>query len=146
MSKKINRTHIRGQSQGDEFSGDPYAELANAVVVRAVQDYFMTGMKGFHNDAAGFLLGEEVLAFTDLDMRTVLKDYKEVHKLRVFHYRGPVTRFGKLHCKLFDCYTSAKSEAGALNNIKSKYKNWAKLTQNSKVELDPKFLTEESIL
>lgn len=143
MSK--HRTHPKGQSKGDDLSGDPYAELANAVVVRAVQDFFMTGIKGFHNDAAGFLLGDDIQMFTDLDMRIILKDYMEVHRLRVFHYRGPVTRFGKLHCKLFDCYTTAKSEAGALNNIRSKYKKWAKLTQDSKVELDPKYLMEENI-
>ena len=128
-----------------EHLKDPFMDLAVAVVEQAVRDYFRTALKGEHIDAAQFLLGDEHLLYIDADMRPILKRYEEVYMLRVYHYRGPVTRFGKIHTKIFDCYTSAESEAQAMNNIRSKYKTWAHFQQSAKVELDPRYLTEEDI-
>ena len=119
--------------------------LVAAILERAVLDYFMTGTSHFHQPVADFFHSEWCMMLTDLDMISVLNKYAEVNNLTVYHYRGPVMRFGKVHSKLFDCYTSAKSEVQAINNIKSKYKTLNNLQQSAKIDLDPKYLTEEDI-
>lgn len=57
----------------------------------------------------------------------------------VYHYNGPVTRFGK-YVGTFKATTEAPSEAKALSNLRYRYNQSCRVQPNAKVELDKKYL------
>ena len=60
---------------------------------------------------------------------------------KTYRYTGEVIRFDKVVINNFDCTTTAKSEAQALNNIKFKAKLRLKLEKTAKVSVAPNKLT-----
>lgn len=63
----------------------------------------------------------------------------------IWHYRGPVRRFGQVVCPVFEAYTTAPTLGRALSNIAYKYKEETGLAPTAKVELDKLFLDLEEI-
>lgn len=61
--------------------------------------------------------------------------------MRKFHYKGRVTKFGNYFC-FYDGFTTAKSEAQALNNIRGRIKREHHLAMSSKIEVNKKYLEE----
>ena len=63
----------------------------------------------------------------------------------IWHYRGPVRRFERVVCPLFEAYTTAPTLGKALSKIAYKYKEETGLAPTAKVELDKLFLDMEEI-
>ena len=63
----------------------------------------------------------------------------------IWHYRGPVKRFDKVVCRMYDEYTTADTLGKALSNIAYKYKRDNGLAPTAKVELDKLFLEVEEL-
>lgn len=60
----------------------------------------------------------------------------------IYKYDGPVKRFEEIVIPRFISYTSAPSKAKAVSNFSYKAKRRLKLSNFSKVYLDPKYVTE----
>ena len=67
------------------------------------------------------------------------------NQTKTYRYTGEVIRFDKIVINNFDCTTTAKSEAQALNNIKFKAKLRLKLEKNAKISINPSKLALISI-
>ena len=63
----------------------------------------------------------------------------------IWHYKGPVFRFGRCVCPEYDVYTTAPSEGRALCNIQSRFKAENGYEQSARIELDHVFIQEEEI-
>lgn len=71
-----------------------------------------------------------------------MKHYNNLkNQTKTYRYVGEVMRFDKVVINNFDCTTTAKSEAQALNNIKFKAKLRLRLEKTAKVSVDPNKLT-----
>ena len=71
-----------------------------------------------------------------------MRHYKNSkNQTKTYNYVGEVMRFDKVVINNFDCITTAKSEAQALNNIKFKAKLRLKLEKTAKVSINPGKLT-----
>lgn len=67
-----------------------------------------------------------------------MKHYNNLkNQTKTYHYVGEVMRFDRVVINNFDCTTTAKSEAQALNNIKFKAKLRLKLEKTAKVSINP---------
>ena len=60
-----------------------------------------------------------------------------------YYYKGAVTSFGKIKDNFWKGYTHAVSEAQAVNNLKSKYKETHGLEQNTCIEFPGKVILDE---
>ena len=59
---------------------------------------------------------------------------------KIWHYRGPVKRFDKVVCQMYEAYTFADTIGKALSNIAYKYKKDNGLAPTAKVELEKLFM------
>ena len=67
-----------------------------------------------------------------------MRHYKNSkNQTKTYHYVGEVMRFDKVVINNFDCTTTAKSEAQALNNIKFNAKLRLKLEKTAKASINP---------
>ena len=64
---------------------------------------------------------------------------------KVYHYNGPVLRFGYVVEWDWDAYTTATTEKKALANLQSRYKKDHGYEQTARVELVEMFIKEEAI-
>lgn len=64
---------------------------------------------------------------------------------KIWHYRGPVKRFGKVVCWMYDEYTTADTLGKALSNIAYKYKKENGLAPTARVELEKLFMEVEEL-
>lgn len=64
------------------------------------------------------------------------------NKKKEYNYSGPVCAFGHCICHKWESTTWADSEKKALTNLAFQYKSMCALSVTTKIDLDPKYLTE----
>ena len=70
-------------------------------------------------------------------MRNMSAEYKK------YHYKGPVYRFGYVHCESYEAWTSAPTGKRAMSNLLQRYKLMNGFQPGSKFDLEPLCLKEE---